>query len=89
MGLDDSAKAHLKIPFHEKLIEFTKKKTLMSLLIQIYKKIYWSVSSLLKFGPRIIPIRAKRPIKAPPTAAAEGLKPPIAVSYTHLRAHET
>ena len=51
----------------------------MSLLIQIYKKIYWSLSSLLKFGPRVIPIRAKRPIKAPPTAAAEGLKPPIVI----------
>ena len=50
----------------------------MSLLIQIYKKIYWSGSSLLKFGPAKIPIRAKRAIKPNPTAAAEGLKPPIA-----------
>ena len=50
----------------------------MSLLIQIYKKIYWSESILLKFGPRIIPKRAKRTIKPDPTAAAEGLKPPIA-----------
>ena len=50
----------------------------MSLLIQIYKKIYWSGSSLLKFGPRIIPKSAKRTIKPDPTAAAEGLKPPIA-----------
>tara|TARA_B100000131_G_scaffold31947_1_gene29675 strand:+ start:17 stop:166 length:150 start_codon:yes stop_codon:yes gene_type:complete len=36
------------------------------------------VSSLLKFGPRTIPIRAKRTKKPDPTAAAEGLKPPIA-----------
>ena len=51
----------------------------MSLLIQIYKKFYWSVSSLLKFGPRTIPIRAKRTIKPTPTAAAEGLNPPIVI----------
>ena len=50
----------------------------MSLSIQIYKKIYWSESILLKFGPRTIPKRAKRTIKPEPTAAAEGMKPPIA-----------
>ena len=48
----------------------------MSLLIQIYKKIYCSGSILLKFGPAISPTRAKRSIKANPTAAAEGLNPP-------------
>ena len=60
----------------------------MSLLIQIYKKIYWSGSSLLKFGPAKIPIRAKSAIKPNPTAAAEGLKPPIANEANELNEKE-